>query len=65
MGLVTREALGSVYGNSQIAVALLPLFERAPIAIRCPHFPFEYASKELRYRDVFFSGLLSGPVRQL
>ena len=47
MRLVSAKALRSIQADSQIAVALLPLFERAPITIGSPHLPFEHASEEL------------------
>ena len=62
MCLIALEALGSVYANTQIAVALFPPFEGAPVTIGRPHLSFEHPSEQLRYRDVFFSGLSSGPM---
>ncbi len=46
MRLVSAEALGSIYADSQIAVALLPFLEHVPVPVGGMHLPLKHASDE-------------------
>src|SRR5579862_8702584 len=64
MRLIPGEALRSIYADSQIAVTLFPLFERAPVTVRRPHFPFQQATDEFRDGRVLLGSLSPAPSGQ-
>ena len=44
MRLISGEALGSIYADPQITIALLPVLERPPVPVGRVHFTLEQAA---------------------